>query len=124
MIWRVALVLLQALGAVTILPYPAIVVANIMSIAGEGPRGLKRLRYTLPYLLLSLYPIVWLWLYKRSWREMSAGNASLALELSAIPVVAGMVAATVWKISDRPQREHYAARAQTVRQAVEKANPL
>ena len=40
---RAALVIVQLIGALSLIPYPAILLANIMSMAAEGPRGPQRL---------------------------------------------------------------------------------
>src|SRR5262245_55184170 len=85
--WRIGLIVLQVIGAISIVPYPAILVANVMSIAAEGPSGWERFRTALPYLLLSLYPIVWIALYSWSWRLMSRGATTPAFLLSAVPLV-------------------------------------
>ena len=93
--WRVGLALLQAAGALSLIPHPAILVANVMSMAAEGTKGKARLRAALPFLLLSLYPVVWIALYAFSWREMSRGATGRAFGLSSVPVmlsVAGAVA--------------------------------
>ena len=50
--YRTGLGLLQGIGALSILPYPFILIANVMSIAAEGQTA----RGPLPYVLLSLYP--------------------------------------------------------------------
>ena len=85
---RIVLILLQALGALSLLPYPAVLVANVMSIAGEGPRGMQRLIAAIPYILLSLYPLVWIALFMQSWRLLAKGAPALAFGLSFVPLVA------------------------------------
>ncbi len=124
MTWRIALVLLQALGAISIVPYPAILVANIMSIAGEGPGGIRRVKMTSPFVLLSFYPLVWLGLYKWSWRAIGRDEPALAIVLSTVPIVLSLCGAAAWILSERPQRKRERAQAETVRAAVEAANPL
>ena len=85
---RIGLVLLQAVGGLSILPYPAVLVANVMSIAAEGPRGFQRFVAAIPYLLLSLYPLVWIALYVLSWRMLGRGATLAAFALSFIPAAA------------------------------------
>jgi len=79
--------LLQVVGAVSILPYPFVLLANIMSIAatGQTPVG------ALPFILLSSYPVVWIILYVFSWRALSRGAAGLAFGLASVPALACMV---------------------------------
>jgi len=121
---RYGLVALQALGAVSILPYPAILVANVMAIAGEGPRGMQRVIRAIPFVLLSLYPLLWIALDKLSWRAMGQGNTGWAFLMSAIPVVASMVALGVFFASDAPTRKYQDDQTTAIRARVEKANPL
>jgi hypothetical protein len=94
--WRVELIVLQALGALSIVPYPAILVANVMSMAAEGPKGKERWLAVLPFLLLSLYPLVWIALYAWSWRAMSHGATGWAFGLSSAPVVLSVAGAVVF----------------------------
>lgn len=82
---KTTLILLQALGALTLLPYPAVLVANVMSIA--APK--QNLFGALPFLALSFYPLVWIVLYLIAWRAMSRGNLMLAFGLSSIPALTG-----------------------------------
>ena len=118
---RVALGVLQGLGALSFLPYPAILVANVMSMAAEGPRGMQRLIAALPYFLLSLYPLVWIALYIWSWRAISHGAAARAFTLSIIPLVLS-VAGVVWFLqSSQADRDR---RADEIRRKVEAENPL
>lgn len=93
--YRIALTVLQVLGALSLLPYPAVLVASIMAIAGEGPRGMQRLLITIPYILLSLYPLVWIALFVQSWRLLARGATGAAFGLSLVPILATL-AATVW----------------------------
>jgi hypothetical protein len=122
--WRVALVLLQVVGGVSLLPYPAVLVANVMSMSAEGPKGMERLVAALPYFLLSLYPVVWIVLDAWSWRLMSHGAARWAFGLSSLPVVLSMAGVAVFFASDRPERAREDAKAKEIRARVEKGNPL
>ena len=101
--WRIGLVVLQAVGAISIVPYPAILVANVMSIAAEGPSGWERFRTALPYLLLSLYPIVWIALYRWSWRLMGRGATGSAFLASAVPLVLSALGVILFFASSPPK---------------------
>ena len=115
---------LQAVGAVSLLPYPAIVAANVMQIAAEGQQGFGRFTAALPYVLLSLYPAIWLGLYVWSWRAIAHGGAGRAFVLSSIPAVlsmAGFAWFLIWGVEDRKSDE---ARLEQLRKRVEAVNPL
>jgi len=92
---RIGLAAVQVLGGVSLLPYPAILVASVMGMAAEGPKGFQRLKTALPYALLAAYPVVWILLYLRSWRAVAEGSTEAAFALSAIPLVMS-VAGIVW----------------------------
>ena len=81
---RNGLILLQVIGGLSILPYPFVLLANVMSIAAPGHTPATQL----PWILLSLYPIVWIVLYVIAWRAMARGAVGLAFGLSSIPVLA------------------------------------
>jgi hypothetical protein len=117
-------VVLQAVGAVSLLPYPAIIAANVMQIAAEGQQGFGRFTAALPYVLLSLYPAIWLGLYVWSWRAIAHGGAGRAFVLSSIPAVlsmAGFAWFLIWRVEDRKSDE---ARLEQLRKRVEAVNPL
>jgi hypothetical protein len=121
---QIALVGVQAAGALSLLPYPAIVVANVMQIAAAGQQGTGRFTAALPYVLVSLYPLVWLGLYVWSWRAMAHGETAGAFVLSSIPAVfsmAGLGWFLAWGREDRARDE---ARLEHLRQEVEAVNPL
>ena len=80
---RNGLILLQALGGLTILAYPFILLANIMSIAAPGQTRVG----VVPFVLLCFYPIVWIALYFISWRAMARGATGLAFGLSSVPAL-------------------------------------
>ena len=84
---RNGLILLQVLGGLSILPYPVVLLANIMSIAAPGHSAIK----SLPWVLLSFYPLVWIGLYVLAWRAMARGAVGLAFGLSSIPALACLV---------------------------------
>src|SRR5580658_9850689 len=94
---RNGLILLQAVGTLTILPYPFILLANIMSIAAPGQTRTG----AIPFILLCGYPIVWIALFVFSWRDMKRGAVGLAFGLSSIPALALVAAAGVWASSWR-----------------------
>ena len=81
---RNGLIALQAVGALSLLAYPVVLLANIMSIAAPG----HNLANSLPWVLLSLYPFVWIGLYVWAWRAMARGAVRLAFGLSSIPAFA------------------------------------
>ncbi len=86
---RNTLILLQAIGILSILPYPFVLLANIMSIAAPGHNSAN----SLPWILLSFYPIVWIVLDVFAWRAMSRGAVGLAFGLSSIPAAACLIVA-------------------------------
>ena len=121
---RIALIVLQAAGALSFLPYPAILVANIMQIAAARPPGFGRFTAALPYVLLSLYPAAWIGLYLWSWRFLAHGASGRAFVLSSVPLalsLAGVVWFLQWGREDRKADE---ARLEHIRQQVEATNPL
>lgn len=81
---RNGLIMLQAVGALSILAYPVVLIANIMSIAAPGHNSTN----WLPWVLLSLYPLVWIGLYVLAWCAMARGALGLAFGLSSIPALA------------------------------------
>jgi hypothetical protein len=89
------LIVLQAVGALSILPYPVVLVANIMSIAAPGHTAAN----SIPWILLSFYPLVWIGLYIFAWRAMALGNAGLAFGLSSIPALACALAFGIYIFS-------------------------
>jgi hypothetical protein len=92
---RNGLILLQAVGALSILPYPFVLLANIMSIAAPGHNSIN----SLPWVLLSFYPIVWVGLYVFAWRAMARGAVGLAFGLSSIPASACLLAVGIYVFS-------------------------
>ena len=119
---RTGLILLQAAGALSILVYPFVLIANVMSIAAEGQTRAG----AIPFVLLSLYPFVWIALYVYSWRAMARGAVGLAFGLSAIPIVPCLFVAGLWAYSwvgflTGPSLLDSSA---GVRKKLERANPL
>lgn len=81
---RVLLVLVQLVGALAIVAYPAVLVAGVMGIAAPG----SGLRASLGRLVLAAsltYPVVWGLLFWLSWRAFRRGRTGLAFLLSAPP---------------------------------------
>ncbi len=89
---RSGLIAVQIIGGLTILPYPAVLVANVMSMAAPGQTKAGML----PWILLSAYPLVWIALYFISWRAMARGAVGLAFGLSSIPLAAALCVIGVW----------------------------
>jgi hypothetical protein len=81
---RSGLIVLQVMGALSILAYPFVLLANIMSLAAPGHTA----RTTLAWVLLSLYPFVWIALDIFAWRAMARGAVGLAFGLSSVPAAA------------------------------------
>jgi hypothetical protein len=81
---RKGLIALQVVGGLSILAYPVVLLANIMSLAAPG----HNLANSLPWVLLSFYPFVWIGLYVFAWRAMARGAVRLAFGLSSIPAFA------------------------------------
>ena len=86
---KTALVLLQATGAFTLLLYPGVLIASIMSLAAEAPAaGGPGTSLVRGLLWLSLaYPLVWVALWVFSWRALRRERTLLALALSAPPAL-------------------------------------
>jgi len=118
--YRIGLIVLQGTGALSIIPYPFILIANVMSIAANGqtPRG------AVPYVLLSLYPAVWIALDAFSWRALGRGSIGWAFALSIVPVAASLIGVAFWVADSRADQRKEQARLQAMREKIERANPL
>src|SRR5215469_16172939 len=92
---RNGLILLQVVGGLSILAYPVVLLANIMSIAAPGHTTAR----SVPFILLSFYPLVWIALYVISWRAMRHGNVNLAFGLSSIPALACLAVVGIFAFS-------------------------
>jgi len=92
---RNGLILLQAFGALSILAYPAVLIANIMTISAPGRPSTS----WLPWVLLSFYPLVWIGLYVFAWRAMARGAVGLAFGLSSIPALACLLVMGIYLFS-------------------------
>src|SRR5579863_7067430 len=117
---RNGLILLQAVGALTILPYPFVLLANIMSIAAPGQTRAG----ALPFILLCGYPVVWIGLFWFSWRAMKSGAVGLAFGLSSIPALAMVAVFGVWALSWRSVGKFAVTQNNAAHQKFEAANPL
>lgn len=117
---RPGLIVIQVLGALTILPYPFVLLANIMSIAAQGQTAVG----ALPFILLSLYPLVWIVLYVLSWMLLSRGRAGWAFGLSTVPLVAGLALVSVLGLGFTSMTKSGAVASDKVRKEIEPANPL
>jgi hypothetical protein len=117
---RTGLIVLQVVGALSLLPYPFVLLANVMSIAApkQTPLG------ALPFLALSVYPLIWIALWIFSWRAMARGEAGLAFALSSVPLLACAVAVGLYAYGWASTLAAYSAQNNDMRQAVEPKNPL
>src|ERR1700722_15300531 len=117
---RSGLIVLQGVGALSILPYPFVLLANIMSIAAPGQTRIG----AMPFLLLSGYPLVLIGLYWFAWRAMSRGEIGLAFGLSGIPVLVCVGLAGLWAFSWTSLTRFNTGAANNIRKTIEPANPL
>jgi hypothetical protein len=108
---RGGLIVLQAIGGLSIVPYPFVLLANIMSIAAEG----QTLLGAIPYILLSIYPVVWIGLYVLAWRMLATGATGMAFALSSIPVLLCLCGAGLFFHSERSVKTHYSKAAEEKR---------
>lgn len=123
---RVALVLLQAGGAVGLLAYPGVLLATVMAVAAPGQGlGANLVRGALSLVLL--YPVAFGLLFWASWRALGRGRTALAMALSTPPLAATLVvAALLASSSHRAEsivKEYAAGRVQEARR-VEGENRL
>lgn len=100
---RVVLILFQCVGVIGLIPWPAVVVASVMSLAAERSPGQPRFTpISIFFLLAPTYPVIWIISYKAAWRAMNAGLSTRGFLLSAVPVFLSLLAAVIWKWTDRP----------------------
>jgi hypothetical protein len=92
---RNGLILLQAVGVLSILPYPFVLLANVMSMAAPGHNSIN----SIPWVLLSFYPLVWILLYVFAWRAMARGAVGLAFGLSSIPALVCLLVIGIYVFS-------------------------
>jgi hypothetical protein len=117
---RTGLIILQGIGALSLLPYPFVLLANVMSIA--APK--QTLFGALPFLLLSIYPLLWIALWVISWLALRSGSVGLAFGLSGVPVLAIVAAFGFYSYSEVSVARFYKSQSEEVRQKMERANPL
>ena len=117
---RIGLILVQAFGALSLIPYPFVLIANVMSIAAEG----QTLAGATPFVLLSLYPAVWIVLDVLAWRAMSRGSVGLAFVYSSVPVVLSLAAVLFFMLDTRAASRREKDRLNVRKSRVEQANPL
>lgn len=117
---RTGLIVLQGIGALSLLPYPFVLLANVMSIAAPGQTKLG----ALPFLLLSIYPLVWIALWVISWLALKSGSAGLAFGLSSVPVLAIVAAISLYALSLVSVGKFNTAQSNEVRRKMEPVNPL
>jgi hypothetical protein len=81
------LLVLQGLGAVTLLFYPGVILATIMAVGSQQGEGTGLMAVLGPILVVAsfTYPVIWAALWWSSWRALRRGAASRALLLSAPP---------------------------------------
>jgi hypothetical protein len=86
---RSTLLLMQIAGAVTLLAYPMVLVASLMSLAAEpsGASGLVTALMRLLFAASLAYPVIWGVLWFASWRAFKRGRPVLAALLSAPPLL-------------------------------------
>src|SRR5262245_48367817 len=98
MAYRSALTALQVAGMLSLIPFPFILVANVMQIAAPKPAGLAAfVKGAGPYILLSLYPLVWIVLDALAWGYLRRGEIAHAFAFSAVPVLASLAGVLVWQ---------------------------
>ena len=89
------LIALQVIGALSILPYPFVILANIMSLAAPG----RTATTTCVWVLLSFYPFVWIALDVFAWRAMARGAVGMAFGLSSVPAAATVLGVGLYLLS-------------------------
>lgn len=88
------LVVLQVVGALGILAYPAVLVASVAGIAAPGG-GLRALLGRLVMLLGVVYPVLWGALFVASWVALRRGQPGLAIGLSMPPFLVTVTGAVL-----------------------------
>lgn len=117
---RVLLILLQVVGAVSIVPYPFILIANVMSIAAPGQTAIG----ASPFILLSIYPVIWIILDIISWRLIGRGATGWAFALSSIPALFVLAGLVWYASSEKTAGATYARLGEESRKEIEPLNPL
>jgi hypothetical protein len=86
------LLVLQAVGALTLLPYPGVILATIMSAGSQRGTGLVALIGPMLVVAAVAYPVLWAALWWSSWRALRRGEVRRALILSASPAALAVIA--------------------------------
>ncbi len=92
------LVVIQLLGALGILAYPAVLVASVAGIAAPGG-GLRALPFRLLMLLGVVYPVLWGLLFVASWVALRRGHPGVAVALSMPPLLVTATGAVLLALS-------------------------
>jgi hypothetical protein len=117
---RAGLIVLQAIGALSIIPYPFILLANVMSIAAprQTPLGAS------PFILMSVYPVIWIALYMFAWRALARGSTGVAFALSSVPALVCLGGGALFLSGTRTVATFNNKAAEDARKQVEPINPL
>lgn len=117
---RAALVILQIAGSLSVLAYPAVLLASVMALAAPGQSAVGAAVSILP----AIYPLIWIVLYVISWRALSRGRALLAYGLSSVPVLASLVVAGLVMAGAMSFARSQAKSVADTREAIEPVNQL
>lgn len=117
---RSNLIILQAVGALSLLPYPAIFLANVMSMAAPG----QTIPGALFFVALSLYPLVVIGLDVMAWRAMARGEVTRAFWMSGIPVLACGCIVALLAAGMASTSAFLASGGKEDRKRIESVNPL
>jgi hypothetical protein len=115
---RFGLIAIQAVGALSLLPYPFIILASVMSIAAPGQTVLG----ALPYIFLSAYPAIFIGLYVLAWRALAGGAVGTAFALSMVPIACYACGAVFYIFGSR--LEGFSKADGEARAQVEPINPV
>ena len=87
------LLVLQGVGAVTLFPYPGVVLATIMAVGSQRESDSGPVALIGPVLLAAsvAYPVIWVALWWSSWRALRSGETRRALVLSAPPAALTLI---------------------------------
>ena len=116
---RFGLIAIQAVGALSLLPYPFIILASVASMAAPGQTVLG----ALPYIFLSAYPAIFIGLYVLAWRALAGGAVGTAFALSLVPIACYACGAVFYIFGSRLEAGFSKAAGET-RAQVEPINPV
>jgi hypothetical protein len=90
---KAKLLVLQGVGAVTLLVYPGVILATIMAVGSQpgGDAGLVALMGRILLVASVAYPVIWAVLWWSSWRALRRGQPRRALVLSAPPAALAFI---------------------------------